>query len=219
MICNSRNIEGIKKGKERIIRMNIFLLAYAIFALSIFSEVCEYRYEPKNTKIKWQAYKFTERVGVEGSIENIQVQQPSKATNLKEFAESIRFKIDTKLLTTNNVERDLKIQKYFFGNLSNPNEITGELKNFKMDDDLGKLDLVLKMNSIESSIPVDFVLRKKKYVEMNGKLNVVQWGAGKALDSLNKECESVHKGKDGITKLWNDINFYLSTELVVICKP
>lgn len=97
-------------------------------------------------------------------------------------------------------------------------EISGEFKNLKIKDDLGKADLYIKMNNKESYIPIEFTFKNNSEIEMIGNIDVFQWNLRKPLENLNKECEILHKGRDGKSKLWNDVELYLSTVLIKKCK-
>lgn len=189
-----------------------------MFTGFIMGETCEYKYEPGNTKLKWRAFKYTERIGLEGSFGKIQTKSSIKSNSIEDLVDSIKVSIDTNSITTNNELRDNKIKSIFFSNIMDGREITGEFKNLRMKDEISKIDLLIKMNQKEVIVPLDMVIYKNKYVEMKGKFSLVQWNVSKSLELLVKECDLYLKGKDNIPKLSNDIEIYLYTELQVNCK-
>ena len=196
----------------------LFLFYIIIFNSYVFSVVCEYKYEPKKTILKWKAFKFSNRVGIEGTFDKIVVTQSKPAYSIQEFSDSVKFKIEVQSLNTNNIERDQKIMNIFFGSLIETKEIVGEFKNIKMNGDSGKGELILKINKKELPVPIIFKVRDEKEIELRGNLDLNNWNANKALEILNKECTSYHKGKDGKSKLWSDIEFYLISEINLICR-
>ncbi|MCE9501370.1 MAG: hypothetical protein K8R21_12860 [Leptospira sp.] len=68
----------------------IAFLATPLFFLfltsEIFSESCDYSYNPSATSVQWTAYKFTEKTGVKGTFKKITV------TGQKKSAASIEDK-------------------------------------------------------------------------------------------------------------------------------
>ncbi len=202
--------------------MNKKLFTTALFfilsSVQIFSENCEFKYDPLKTKMKWMAFKYTERTGVEGTFDKINVNLAQKSSDIQEFAENLKFKIEINSINTNNLDRDTKIKNIFFGNMQDTKEITGEFRNIKLNNELGKAELHFKMNNKENSIPVNFILKNGKELELKGKIDLFLWNASKSIDALNKECELLHKGKDEKSKLWNDVEINITTELIKICR-
>ncbi len=182
------------------------------------SETCEFKYDPTSTILKWKAFKYTDRTGIEGTFEKVNVLQNNNVKSLEDFVESLKFRIDTASINSNNLERDEKIKTYFFGSMKESKEISGEFKNLKLKDGLGKAELYIKMNNKESYIPIVFTFKNNSEIEMIGNIDVFQWNLRKPLENLNKECENFHKGRDGKNKLWNDVELYLSTILIKKCK-
>lgn len=200
------------------LKLNIFILLFLVHSVRIFSENCELKYDPFKTKVKWMAFKFTERTGVEGTFDKIAVTQGSKSATIQDLAESIKFKIDINSINSNNIDRDTKIKNIFFLSMVDTKEITGEFRNIKINNELGKAELYLKMNNKENSTPVAFILKNGKELELKGKIDLLQWNAAKSVEALNKECEMLLKGKDEKSKLWNDVEVYMTTELIKICR-
>jgi len=200
------------------IKIYILMFLYLIPSIQIFSENCELKYDPFKTKMRWMAFKFTERIGVEGTFDKISVTQGYKNSTIQDLAESIKFKIDINSINSNNIERDTKIKNIFFSSMVDTKEIIGDFRNVKINNELGKAELYLKMNNKENISPVVFILKNGKELELKGKIDLFQWNAAKSLEALNKECEVLHKGKDEKSKLWNDVDVYITTELIKICR-
>jgi hypothetical protein len=199
-------------------KLYILVFLFHILSVQIFSENCELKYDPLKTKMRWMAFKFTERTGVEGTFDKISVTQGLKSSTIQDLAESIKFKIDINSINSNNIERDTKIKNIFFLSMVDTKEIIGEFRNIKINNEMGKAELYLKMNNKENITPVTFILKNGKELELKGKIDLLQWNALKSIEALNKECEILHKGKDEKSKLWNDVEVYITTELIKICR-
>jgi hypothetical protein len=199
-------------------KLYILVFLFHILSVQIFSENCELKYDPLKTKMRWMAFKFTERTGVEGTFDKISVTQGLKSSTIQDLAESIKFKIDINSINSNNIERDTKIKNIFFLSMVDTKEIIGEFRNIKINNEMGKAELYLKMNNKENITPIAFILKNGKELELKGKIDLLQWNALKSIEALNKECEILHKGKDEKSKLWNDVEVYITTELIKICR-
>jgi hypothetical protein len=44
-------------------------------------------------------------------------------------------------------------------------------------------------------------------------IDVSSWNALGGIDALNEVCEDLHKGDDGVSKLWSEVSLKLSTTL------
>jgi polyisoprenoid-binding protein YceI len=194
-------------------------ILFLVFNLPVLSKSnCEYSYEPSKTKMKWIAFKFTEKTGVEGSFLKINMIGQPKGDSIKNFSEKVKFSIETASVSTNNPERDAKIVKFFFSEMKKTNEISGYFTNTTITGNTGTSNLVLKMNDIEESVPMQLIVKNNKEIELKGQIDLNNWKVQSSIQKLNKECDELHKGKDGISKLWNDVDISLSTELKMVCK-
>ena len=67
---------------------------------------------------------------------------------------------------------------------------------------MGRMNL--KMNGVQKKININYTV-SGQLVELEGKLNLDDWNAQSALESLSKACFDLHKGADGVSKTWNDV--------------
>jgi hypothetical protein len=57
------------------------------------------------------------------------------------------------------------------------------------------------------SHPLDYTYSfKNDTIVMLAQLDLNTWNGEEAMNSLNKECYDLHKGTDGISKLWPDVD-------------
>jgi hypothetical protein len=47
---------------------------------------------------------------------------------------------------------------------------------------------------------------------MNATMDVSNWNALEALASLNKVCEALHTGSDGVSKTWSEVTLNITSE-------
>ena len=197
--------------------MKIFIILAYLTSFYIYSaEECVYEYDSKNTTLEWKAFKFTERAGVTGTFNTIQIDS-KKANSIQKWAETIKFLIPISSVNTKNPDRDSKIQKFFFGSLKNTTNLTGYFKNVQIKEDKGTANLLLKLNDIEKTVPVKFTI-KENTIQLNTMIDVKNWSAQKGIEALNKECNALHIGKDGVSKLWSEVEISILSKISKTCK-
>lgn len=192
------------------------LIFFSVFAL-FSKEKCEYSFDPSTTKVKFAAFKFTEKARVEGQFDSFKVIGNPSAFSMQDLARKVKFSVLVESINTGNAERDGKIKKYFFNEMKNTKELSGYFRNIKISNQSGTGELVLRMNQRERSVPVTLTLNDTE-VKLQGSLDVLDWNAQKSLESLNRECSALHTGKDGVSKLWSEVEISLITQLKKSCK-
>ncbi len=198
------------------------LLAVAVLLLAcdkkeapvLNDEGCYYSYSGDSTELKWTAFKFTEKVGVGGTFDSVTVTGTRKAGDPLEVIRSLAFAIDTKSVNSANEQRDERISRLFFQPLETGASITGSVESLK---ETGEGSLRIKMNGVERSVPVHYKVMKGEEIELWGELNVNDWKAEESLSALNQECHDLHTGKDGVSKLWPQVEFRAYTRLQRTC--
>jgi hypothetical protein len=169
-----------------------------------------YSVEPLTTKISFTAYKTTEKIGVQGQFTKVNFNNIKKSITPREALNGTEFSIPISSLFTNNEDRDSKIMKLFFGVMDNTELLSG---NIELTSDTEGI-ATIKMNNITKSFPVKCTLNGKM-ASFTGVLNVEDWNAQAALESLNITCFDLHKGADGISKTWSEVKIDIITYLKV----
>ena len=69
----------------------------------------------------------------------------------------------------------------------------------------------IKMNGITEK--VSFLYRiKANAFSMNATMDVANWNALDAINSINTVCKELHKGLDGISKTWSEVAINISSD-------
>tara|TARA_B110000091_G_scaffold132888_1_gene142372 strand:- start:1226 stop:1870 length:645 start_codon:yes stop_codon:yes gene_type:complete len=156
--------------------------------------------------IKFTAYKTTDKIGVPGWFKKVDVLAGGEGTSIKEAINNTAFSIPVSSLMTKNISRDYKIKKYFFSVMENTKLLSGKL--MITDDTTGIVEI--KMNGIIKSVPFTYTIVDKTF-SMNSTMDVTNWKATKALASLNKICELLHTGADGVSKTWSEVSLNITS--------
>ena len=202
--------------------MNLFFKISIIFITlslqSIYAEAgkCTYEYDPSQTKLEWTAFKFTEKTGVKGSFDTIVVTGTKSSDSILHSISGAKFSISPANINSNVPDRDAKIKEFFFNYPKNNKPITGTFIEIQ-GKDIGKATLVLNLNGITKRIPFDFKIDKDTIIA-SGEIDIIDFGLNQGLSKLNDVCTDLHKGSDGISKLWPNISLKIESKFKSSCK-
>lgn len=152
-----------------------------------------------STKVSWTAYKTTEKVAVGGSFTKINLTETRTGTTPEEVLEEAKFSIPVNSVFTDNEERDGKLIKFFFSALENTELISGKIH---FSDGVPVLAITLNGQTNEVVMNGNF---SNNLYTFDGVINLEDFGAKAAVESLNKACFDLHKGTDGVSKTWSEV--------------
>ena len=180
-------------------------------------ENCVYTFNPVKSKLNWTAYKFLNKTGVGGAFTSFDVEGMTKGEDPKAIIESLSFSIPVSTTETNDPSRNETIQKHFFAQLENTQNITGKVVRL---DENKEAVIEITMNGITKEIKGSYTLNDNKFI-FGGEINVLNWEADAGLNALNEECKDLHtdiENGDTESKLWPDVSISFSTELSKSCN-
>ena len=181
------------------------------------TEKCLYTYVSDSTSINWTAFKTTDRVGVNGSFKKVTVNVADSAYSIKEVIESVTFDVDINTIFTNNPERDETLKKFFFASLEDDGEIYGKIKIVEGDNLSGGGTVKIKMNNVSRDIGFEYEVIGNNIL-LRTRINLDSFNGQKAIETLNIQCGDLHKGADGVSKMWSDITIEVKAELNKECE-
>ncbi|XDD54418.1 YceI family protein [Leptospira sp. WS4.C2] len=201
--------------------MKIFHSILIIITLSAVAQLtaqenCTYEYDPSQTSLEWTAFKFTEKTGVKGKFDSIKVAGKQKDKSKFGAVKSLQFQIDSSSVNSGVPDRDGKIKKFFFGSVKGNKKISGSFSDITAGE-TGTAKLNLRFGNSKTSVPVNFVW-KDDIVEVTGSVDVLTLGLQSGLGKLNAECNDLHKGSDGVSKLWPTVDVKVVSTIKKICK-
>lgn len=164
-------------------------------------EAATYAYDNGQTSVNWTAYKFTEKVGVSGVFEDVEITGTQEGSTPEEVFTNAEFTIPVSSINSNNEGRDHKIQEFFFGKLENSAEMTGKMVSFNDD---GSATFTLSLNGMDQEVTGKYEV-SDNVMALKSDIDVSAWGAESGIASLNKVCDELHKGEDGKSVLWPDV--------------
>jgi polyisoprenoid-binding protein YceI len=180
-------------------------------------ETCFYSYDKTaTTQVRWTAFKTSEKKPVGGQFDQVNVTAGDKSTKITDILETIKFNIPTSSTNTTNEDRDAKIVKSFFGAMNATDIILGQVKSATGDNTLGTCIFYLTINNIEKEVTLDYVVEGAT-IKLTGEIDLINFSAEAAVESLNQVCGDLHTGEDGITKTWSVVELAIETTLKKEC--
>ncbi len=188
---------------------------------SVKPEVCTYSYDYSATTIGFGAFKFTEKKEVKGGFLKFTVDSTSTSDSIIDVYEifhNAKFSISVDGLDTKDQGRDYNIKTSFFGQIKETASITGKVVDLvDGKDSLSNLIVSIKFNNVENQVALKVSL-VDNVLTLTGAINLNDFKAQKALASLNNTCKELHRGSDGKSVTWPEVNIYVSTTLKKNCK-
>lgn len=156
-----------------------------------------------STKVSFTAYKTSEKLPVGGKFNTINIVESNAGATAFEAMNGTSFSIPVSSLFTNDATgtRDPKIIEFFFGVMENTTLISGV---FKVSAD-NKCSIDITLNDTTANIPLEYQKTSDTTYTFNGVMDLENWDALGAVAAINKACEVLHTGKDGVSKTWSEV--------------
>ena len=187
----------IKGEKMKILTVLLFV----VFSADGWAKC--YRVNPQDVEFKFTGYKFTEKVGVEGSFDQMQWAFTSEASNPYSLLASASVWIDSFSINAGNAARNKNITKGLFKNIVGGRYIRGFISKVNPDGNVAVLKLFL--GNLEIEVPLVFQKTPTHFI-LKGTLDLLGIGAKKGFRVLSKICAPLHRGKDGKSKSWPTVD-------------
>ena len=172
-----------------------------------------YQIDVESVSLNWTAYKTTDKVGVGGEFGKINVTAHDLSESPEGTIDNVSFSVPISSLFTNNEDRDWKLKNLFFGVMDNTEFIKGTFHAQEGDGESGTGVMDLTMNGKSCDVPYNYeIARDSMFISTT--VNILSWEGKEALDSLNKACYDLHKGKDGVSKTWNEVDIKASVAIL-----
>lgn len=175
-------------------------------------EVCTYKYDEASTILTWTAFKLTEKVGVDGSFDVINV-QANESDNMFGVLTGATFEIPVVSVNSQDPVRDPKIRDSFFGKMTETESITGEF--ISINETSAKVSI--SMNGVTVEYDGEVIVDGET-ITMKTTIDILDFAAQPSLDEIAIVCEEKHTGEDGVNKFWTDVSVAVQTKLIKECK-
>lgn len=178
---------------------------------------CTYQTDPKQIQIGWTAFKFTEKLAVKGRFGKFQAMGPGSADSLEKLLTGLHMDIDGASVETDNPARNATIQQFFFEKFNPPSAIHAMVTKLEGDDQKGTLTINLKMNGVAKDLAFPYTVDANGLLDAKASIDMLDFSLQPAYDSLHQACEDLHKGKDGVSKTWTQVDLAVSGSFKKSC--
>ena len=178
-------------------------------------EICKKGYDKKGTKIGFGGFKTTDKVEVKGYFKKFTVDSTTVADTPEEIFANSTISIPTDYLETNDIGRNRRLREEYFGKMVSTQNITGKIVSFNKDSSQVKIELTI--NAVSNEVDFDYAVVEDT-LSINGTIDVLDFDASAALKAINKACEVLHKGADGVSKTWSEANIYITSVVKETCE-
>jgi len=188
-----------------------------------FADTCKFDLDTSSAKVTWTAFKTTQKVQVAGSFTSVDYSgSVSQQKSLNALLKGIHAKIavkDATSSTTGNPARDQTLFDHFFSKLAPNAVIEGKVKKITGDDHEGTLDLGLVINRKSHVVSAHYILSPDGQLEAKASFDLLDFALSGPLDELHHACEALHKGADGVSKTWSNIDIKFNAHVNQKCNP
>jgi len=171
---------------------------------------CIYSFSDSTIKLFWAGYKTTDKLKVLGSFQEIKTNHSDqKFSSIDELVNGITFSINSKSSESGDPIRDANLRDYFFNYLTDNFQINGRVSEYNDAFITANFDVlgVDRQVKFTHSI-VNNVLKLRTLISLD------DLGAYKAYNSISAKCYDLHKGADGISKTWDEVNVLIDVPLL-----
>ena len=176
----------------------------------------------ENTEVNWIGYKTNEKTPVSGSFSEFSSDRENQSFNsIDDLVDGLNFSISSLSSSSGDPLRDLNLKDYFFKYLTDNFEIEGTLGRPINDS----IDVSFNILGQDKTVRFAYstYLKTSKYsnkiIQIKGTLNLVNQFNGEAFNSIHKQCFDLHKGSDGISKTWEEVDVHIKALVINETNP
>ena len=176
-----------------------------------------YKIDINNTKVIWNGYKTNDKIKVVGFFKNFSSDRVGQEfTSINELVSGLEFSIESASSTSGDEIRDTNLKDHFFRYLTDDFFINGRLGNPKSDS----IDVTFLVFGQQKKVRLGYNCNlvdgsSNHIVEIRGSIDLEsQFGAYKAYNAISNKCYNLHKGSDGISRTWKQVDIYVKALVI-----
>ena len=198
----------------RKIIFTVFFLLSLLDANSFEKDICTLK-QVEDIKVTFEGYKTNFKAGVTAKFDKVKYKVGSNsAENVIELLSGYSVEIDKNSVNAGNSLITKSLLRYFFNKIDGDKisaEILG-LKPIYYKTKKGSLDLNITMNGITKKVEM-FYYKEGDFIYGEGEIDILDFNASKAFESISKACYNKHLGKT-----WSDVGIDFMIKVESICK-
>ena len=178
---------------------------------NVITEDASYQLDIANTKVIWNGYKTNDKLKVVGYFNEFNSDRENQNfSSIESLVNGLKFSIKSSSSVSGDPIRDQNLQDHFFSYLTRDFLIEGTLGlpiNDSIDVDfivfgqIKTLRFGCKYNVIPDSPNSDYLIKISGSIDLES-----QFGGLQAFNAISKKCYDLHKGSDGVSKTWKQVD-------------
>ena len=193
--CNSNNNKEVQQEKIK-------------------TELDSYQFDIENTKVIWNGYKTNDKIKVVGYFNEFSCDRENQDfSSIEDLVTGLKFSVQSSSSSSGDPMRDQNLKDHFFKYLTDDFVINGTLNQVVNDS----IDVTFNVFGQTKQIRLAFldnIIPGCPYfdhmVEIKGSINLEsQFDALKAYNAISNKCYDLHKGADGISKTWKQVDVHV----------
>ena len=178
---------------------------------------CTYSLDGKDVKMQWTAFKTSEKLGVKGTFTKVSLTGATSAASLGDLAKGLSMELDGASVESGNAGRNVTIKQFFFEKFAPAFGIKASVAKLEGDDSKGTLHIAITLNGVTKTLPFAYTVQGG-VLEAKAGMTMADFSLKTAFDSLHNACGTLHTGKDGVAKTWEDVELMVSSKFSKVCK-
>lgn len=144
-------------------------------------------------KVKWTAFKTTDKVAVSGTFDDIQYKFGKGHASIKEILEGATAILTPSKVNLNDALKNKNVREYFFAKFKTRDDIKVTFKKVIEGKDKGTIFATIKMNGKIVKVPMQYEI-KDNFLEAKGVIDLAEFYVTDALNSLTQAVKNLHGG-------------------------
>ena len=186
---------------------------------STITEEASYQFDIENTKVIWNGYKTNDKIKVVGYFSEFSSNRENKEfSSIEELVNGLQFSIKSSSSSSGDPMRDQNLKDHFFKYLTDDFVINGTLNQVVNDS----IDVTFNVFGQTKQIRLAFLYNiipgcpyYDHIVDIKGSINLEsQFDALKAYNAISNKCYDLHKGADGISKTWKQVDIHVKALVI-----
>ena len=198
--CNSKNNKEVKQEKMK-------------------TEEDSYQFDIENTKVIWNGYKTNDKIKVVGYFNEFSCDRENQEfSSIEDLVTGLKFSVKSSSSSSGDPMRDQNLQDHFFKYLTDDFVINGTLNQVVNDSIDVTFDVFGQTKQIRLAFLYNIIPTCPYFdhiVEIKGSINLEsQFDALKAYNAISNKCYDLHKGADGISKTWKQVDVHVKALVI-----
>ena len=170
-----------------------------------------YQFDVENTKVIWNGFKTNDKLKVVGYFEEFGCdREDQQFSSIDELVNGLQFSIKSSSSVSGDPIRDKNLKDYFFKYLTEDFVINGTLAQPINDSIDVSFDVFGQTKTLRFGCQYNIVPDSSNsdcMIEIRGSIDLEsQFGGLQAFNAISKKCHDLHKGADGISKTWKQVD-------------